>query len=135
MPFFNVKLGDKNNFAQIDHLFEDYAAVVSGSSFPRHAALKFEGKIDDTHCFIVNAANKDEQLEELTRDKVKCATIIGFGEAYVSAKLLALGTAAAPSGMAPCPIVKYLVVFTDGRQAVFTARIAESELMIESLIF
>ena len=135
MPLMNVKLGNKNNFNMVDHLFENYAGVVTGSAFPRHAALKFEGTYEDYHCFIVNAADKDAHLEELTHDKIKCATIVGCGEAYVSAKLLALGTTAAPSGMAPCPIVKYLVVFTDGRQAIITARIAESELAIERILF
>jgi hypothetical protein len=36
---------------------------------------------------------------------------------------------------APCPVVKYLVVFTDGRQAVFTSRLAESQFVIEQLLF
>ena len=135
MALMNVKLCNKNNFKVEDHLFENYAAIVSGSSFPRHAALKFEGSIDDQHCFIVNAAEKDEQLEELTHDKNKCATIVGFGEIFVEAKLMTLGTTATPGGTAPCPVVKYLVVFTDGRQAILTSRLAESGLAIERILF
>lgn len=135
MPLLNVKVGNKNNFPMIDHLFENYAAVVTGSAFPKHAALFFEGTTDNLHCYIVNAAEKNEHLEELTHDKIKVATVLGFGEAYVDARLLALGTANCPSGMAPCPIIKYLVVFVDGRQAIITARLAESQLMIERIIF
>ena len=135
MPLMNLKLGNKNNFNAIDHLFEDYAALVTGSAFPRHTALKFEGTFDDMHCYIVNAVNKNEKLEELTRDKIKCATMLGFGEAYVDANLLMLGTTNTARGMAPCPIAKYLIVFTDGRQAILTTRIAESQLNIERLIF
>ena len=135
MPLINVKLGDKNLYNQIDHLFEDYAALVSGSSFPKHAALKFEGTKDNYTCYIVNAAEKDEHIEEFTHSKIKCATIVGWGEAFVSAKAAALGTATSPSGLVACPLIKYLVVFTDGRQAIITARLAESQLAIERILF
>ena len=135
MALLNVKLGNKNNYKMEDHLFEDYAAIVTGSAFPRHAALKFEGTVDDLHCFIVNAAEKNEHLEELTHDKIKCATLLGFGEVYVAASLLTRGTTSTPSGTAPCPVVKYLVVFNDGRQAILTSRLAESGLSIERIIF
>ena len=135
MALMNVKLGNKNNFKMEDHLFEDYAAIVTGSAFPRHAALKFEGTINDLHCFIVNAAAKDEHLEELTHENIKCATLLGFGEVYVEAKLLTLGTTSTPSGRAPCPVVKYLVVFNDGRQAILTSILAESGLQIERILF
>ena len=135
MALMNVKIGNKNNFKMEDHLFENYAAIVTGASFPRHAVLKFEGTVDDLHCFIVNAAEKDEHLEELTHEKIKCATLLGFGEVYVEAKLLTLGTMATPSGTAPCPVVKYFVVFNDGRQAILTSRLAESGLQIERILF
>lgn len=135
MPLMNLKMGNKNNFKTEDHLFENYAAIITGSAFPKHGVLKFEGTVDDTRCYIVDAANKDEHLEELTHDKIKCATLLGFGEVYVEAKLLALGTTASPGGTAPCPVVKYLIVFTDGRQAILTSRLAESGLAIERIIF
>ena len=135
MALMNVKIGNKNNFKTEDHLFENYAAIVTGSSFPRQAVLKFEGTVDDMRCFIVNAAEKDEHIEEFTHDKIKCATVLGFGEVYVEAKLLTLGTTATPSGIAPCPVVKYLVVFTDGRQAILTSRLAESGFVIERILF
>ena len=136
MALFNVKVGNQNFFKMEDHLFStSYAAVVTGASFPKHACLKFEGTIDDLHCFIVNAADKDSHIEELTHDKIKCATIIGFGEVYVEAKLMTIGTTSTPGGFAPCPVVKYLVVLTDGRQAVITSRLAESGLQIERILF
>ena len=135
MALMNVKLGNKNNYKTEEHLFENYAAIVTGSAFPRHAVLKFEGTVDDLHCFIVDAANKDEQVEELTHDKIKCATVVGFGEVYVAANLLTLGTTSTPGGVAPCPVVKYLVVFNDGRQAILTTRLAESGFTIERILF
>ena len=115
-----ISIGNKNNLPMQNHLTENYAAVVTGSAFPRHAVVKFEGAFDDLHCYIVNAAEKDEVIEELTRDKIKCATILGMGEVFTTA---------------PCPVVKYLVVFKDGRQAVLTSRLAESGFMIERIIF
>ena len=115
-----LSIGNKNNLPMMNHLNENYAAVITGSAFPRHAVLKCEGMVDDMHYFIVNAANKDEHIEELTHDKIKCATILGMGDVFTSA---------------PCPVVKYLVVFTDGRQAIFTSRLAESHFVIEQLLF
>ena len=113
-------IGNKNNLPMMNHLNENYAAVVTSSAFPRHAVLKCEGAVDDMRYYIVNAAEKDEIIEELTHDKIKCATILGMGEVFTTA---------------PCPVVKYLVVFTDGRQAIFTSRLAESHFVIERLLF
>ena len=48
---------------------------------------------------------------------------------------MTLGTTATPGGTAPCPVVQYLVVFTDGRQAILTSRLAESGLAIERILF
>ena len=115
-----LTIGDKNNLPMQNHLTEDYAAVVTGAAFPRHAVLKCEGRPDDIHCYIVNAARKNELIEELTHDKIKCATILGMGEVFTTA---------------PCPVVKYLVVFTDGRQAILTSRLAESQFVIERILF
>ena len=115
-----IYIGNKNNLPMQNHLTENYAAVVTGSAFPRHAVLKCEGTVDDMRYYIVNAANKDEVIEELTHDKIKCATILGMGEVFTAA---------------PCPVVKYLVVFTDGRQAILTSRLAESQFVIERILF
>ena len=115
-----IVLGNKNNLPMQYHLTENYAAVVTGSAFPRHACLKFEGTVDDMRCYIVNAAEKDAVIEEFTHDKIKCATILGMGDVFTNA---------------PCSVVKYLVVFTDGRQAILTTRLAESGFVIERILF
>ena len=115
-----LSIGNKNNLPMQNHLNENYAAVVTGSAFPRHAVLKCVGTVDDMRYHIVNAAQKDELIEELTRDKIKCATILGMGDVFTTA---------------PCPVVKYLVVFNDGRQAIFTSKLAESQFVIERILF
>ena len=114
-----IVLGDKNLLPMQNHLTENYAAVITGSAFPRHAVLKCVGQVVDMQYHIVNAANKDEFIEELTHEKIKCATILGMGDVFTTA---------------PCPVVKYLVIFTDGRQAIFTSRLAESQFVIERLL-
>ena len=126
MALLNVKLGNKFNRRTDEHLFENYAAIVTGSSFVRHAALKFEGTFEDMHCFIVDAAKDDEHIEEFTHDKIKCATILGAGEVYVSVN---------STEVKPCSVMKYLVVFNDGRQAILTSRLAESGFAIERILF
>ena len=113
-----------------DPLFRDVKVVVSlcDDKFSRPLDANFKTR-------IANEGVEDEKLEELTHDKIKCATIVGFGEIFVEAKLMTLGTTATPGGTAPCPVVKYLVVFTDGRQAILTSRLAESGLAIERILF
>ena len=135
MPLVNLKLGDKHNYSPVEHLFENYAAIVSGSSFEKHACLFFSGKPGEMQCHIVDAANKNEVIEEFTHDKIKAATIVATGETFVSATYAALGTTKNPSGFVPCPVIKYLVVFKDGRQAILTTRLADSQHLIESIIF
>jgi hypothetical protein len=35
-----LSIGNKNNLPMLNHLNETYAAVITGSAFPRHAVLK-----------------------------------------------------------------------------------------------
>ena len=58
---------------------------------------------------------------------------MGIGDVYVSAQLVS--KAGRPNEVVPISVAKYLVIFADGRQAVITSRLAESQLNLERFLF
>ena len=100
------------------------AGDVNGSQFPKDTWFKYsssDGEIGITIVF----PNKEEL--KITHDQIKCATVLAMGVISIEndprkGTTLLYGT-------------KYLCVLKDGRQAVFTVGLGESQAALERVLF
>ena len=99
------------------------AGEVNGSSFPMGTWFKYSLKDGERGITIV-LPNKEEV--PLFHDQVKCATVLAMG--VIEIKQDNKGTTVIYG-------TKYLCVFKDGRQAVFTVGLGDSQAALEGVLF
>lgn len=119
-------VGNQEKFLNVkkQYLLQE-AGIVSGSSFPEGTYLHFEGTPESKKLYFVFP---DKTTEELTHDKVKCATILSTG-------VFMYGNPFGAPPVEPINGTKYLVVLKDGRQFVHLVHLAETQYFVERIYF
>ena len=99
------------------------AGVVNGSEFPLGTYINC-GASDGENFILFTYPNKTE--EKITHDMVKCATVLAMGVTAIEKNsketTMLYGT-------------KYLCVLKDGRQAVLTVGLGETQSKVERVLF
>lgn len=99
------------------------AGEVNGSAFPVGTYINF-GSDEGEHYMLFTYPNKEE--EKITHDMIKCATVLAMG--VMDIKQDNKGTTLLHG-------TKYLCVLKDGRQAVLTVGIGETQYRVENILF
>ena len=99
------------------------AGEVNGSAFPIGTYINFG--VDENENFILFTYPNDSE-EKITHDMVKCATVLAMG--VMDIKQDSKGTTLLHG-------TKYLCVLKDGRQAVLTVGVGNSQYRVESVLF
>lgn len=99
------------------------AGEVNGSAFPVGTYINF-GSDEGEKYMLFTYPNKTE--ERITHDMVKCATVLAMGVMDIknngNQTTLLHGT-------------KYLCVLKDGRQAVLTVGVGQTQYRVENILF
>lgn len=99
------------------------AGEVNGSAFPVGTYINF-GSDEGEQYMLFTYPNKEE--EKITHDMIKCATVLAMG--VMDIKQDNRGTTLLHG-------TKYLCVLKDGRQAVLTVGIGETQYRVENILF
>lgn len=99
------------------------AGEVNGSQFPKGTWFKYSNNDGEVGITIV-LPNKEEI--PVTHDQIKCATVLAMGVIDIQ-----------QNGNTTTSIygTKYLMVLKDGRQAVITVGLGESQNALERVLF
>ena len=99
------------------------AGEVNGSAFPLGTYINF-GSADGENFMLFTYPNKTE--ERITHDMIKCATVLAMG--VMDIKNDSKGTTLIHG-------TKYLCVLKDGRQAVLTVGLGQTQYKVERVLF
>jgi len=99
------------------------AGEVNGSAFPLGSYINF-GTEDGENYMLFTYPNNEE--EKITHDMIKCATVLAMG--VMDIKKDNKGTTSLYG-------TKYLCVLKDGRQAVLTVGLGQTQYKVERVLF
>ena len=104
------------------------AGEVNGSAFPLGTYINF-GSEDGENYMLFTYPNKEE--EKITHDMIKCATVLAMG-------VMDIKEGSNSSGGKTTTLLhgtKYLCVLKDGRQAVLTVGLGQTQYKVERVLF
>ena len=100
------------------------AGEVNGSNFPLGTYINF-GAEEGENFMLFTYPNKEE--EKITHDMIKCATVLAMGVMEIKKD---------SKGVTTCMYgTKYLCVLKDGRQAVLTVGLGQTQYKVERILF